>query len=57
MFNHGRQVENRSAKAGRSLEVESKGLITVSLNPDRDYVISEYDYAIIITKKGKAAPV
>lgn len=49
-------IRRKFEEAGRSLEVESKGLVTVKVNPGKDYVISEDDYAVIITaKKGPAS--
>lgn len=42
-------IKRKFDEAGRSLETESKSRITVKINPGNDYIISEYDYAIIIT--------
>jgi len=44
-------IRRKFDEAGRSLEVETKGLVSVNLNPGKDYVISEWDYAIVITSK------
>ncbi len=44
-------IRRKFEEAGRSLQVESKGLITVRINPGKDYVISEDDNAIVITSK------
>ena len=46
-------IRRKFDEAGRSLEVESKGLLTVNINPGRDYVISEYDHAVVITSREK----
>ena len=46
-------IRRKFEEAGRSLEVESKGLVSVHINPGKDYIISEYDYAIVITSKGE----
>jgi len=48
-------IRRKFEEAGRSLEVESKGLITVRINPGKDYVISEDDHAVIITSPQEKA--
>ena len=44
-------IRRKFDEAGRSLEIESKGRFTVQINPGKDYKISEYDYAIVLTPK------
>lgn len=42
-------IRRKFEEAGRSLEIESKGRVSVHVNPGPDYRISEYDYAIVLT--------
>lgn len=42
-------IRRKFDEAGRSLEIESKGRISVHVNPGSDYRISEYDYAIVLS--------
>jgi len=44
-------IRRKFDEAGRSLEVESKGLLSVNINPGKDYVITEDDYAIVVTSE------
>ncbi|MFC1539592.1 ion channel [Candidatus Latescibacterota bacterium] len=48
-------IRRKFDEAGRSLEIESKGRLTVKINPGKDYIISEDDYAIILTPKKEEA--
>jgi voltage-gated potassium channel len=48
-------IRRKFDEAGRSLEIESKGRLTVRINPGKDYIISEDDYAIILTPKKEEA--
>ncbi len=42
-------IRRKFDEAGRSLEIESKGRFNVSINPGKNYIITEDDYAIVIT--------
>ncbi len=42
-------IRRKFDEAGRSLEIESKGRFTVQINPGKDYKITEFDYAIVLT--------
>ena len=42
-------IRRKFSEAGRNLEIESKGRVSVHINPGRDYRITEYDYAVILT--------
>ncbi|MBT4482198.1 MAG: hypothetical protein HOC71_00805 [Candidatus Latescibacteria bacterium] len=44
-------IRRKFDEAGRNLEVETKGLLSVNINPGRDYHITEDDYAVVITSK------
>ena len=44
-------IRRKFDEAGRSLEVEAKGWVTVNINPGLEYVITENDHAIVITPK------
>ena len=50
-------IRKKFDEAGRSLEIESKGRLTVRINPGKEYLISEDDYAIVITSKKEEATV
>ncbi len=50
-------IRKKFDEAGRSLEIESKGRLTVRINPGKEYIISEDDYAIVITSKKEAEKV
>ncbi len=43
-------------EAGRSLEVEAKGRLTVSINPGKDYRITENDNAVVLSPSRKEEP-
>ncbi len=42
-------IRRKFDEAGRSLEIESKGRVSVHVNPGSNYSISEYDYAIVLS--------
>ena len=42
-------IRRKFSEAGRNLEIESKGRVSVHINPGKDYRITEYDYAVILT--------
>ncbi len=44
-------IRRKFDEAGRSLEIEAKGWVTVNINPGMDYIITENDHAIVITPK------
>ncbi|MCE5250127.1 NAD-binding protein [bacterium] len=44
-------IRRKFDEAGRSLEIESKGRVSVHMNPGMDYCITEDDFAIILTPK------
>ena len=44
-------IRRKFTEAGRSLEIESRGRFNVRVNPGREYVITEDDYAVILTPK------
>ena len=46
-------IRRKFSEAGRNLEVESKGRVSVHINPGKDYRITEYDYAVILTPKNE----
>lgn len=42
-------IRRKFDEAGRSLEIESKGRMSVSMNPGKTYRITEDDYAVILS--------
>ncbi len=44
-------IRRKFEEAGRNLEIESKGRVNVLMNPGKDYLISENDFALILTPK------
>ncbi len=44
-------IRRKFEEAGRSLEVETKGRIAVSMNPGKDYRITSNDFAVILAAK------
>ena len=46
-------IRRKFSEAGRHLEIESKGRVSVHINPGKDYRITEYDYAVILTPENK----
>ena len=46
-------IRRKFEEAGRSLEIESKGRVSVHVNPGPDYRISEYDYAIVLFQEDR----
>ncbi len=48
-------IRRKFDEAGRSLEIESKGRYTVKINPGKNYTISDYDYAIVLTPSKEEA--
>ena len=48
-------IRRKFDEAGRSLEIESKGRLNVQINPGKDYIITEDDYAIILTPQKEKA--
>lgn len=43
-------IRRKFEEAGRSLEIETKGRLTVTMNPGRDYRIAEDDHAVILAR-------
>lgn len=48
-------IRRKFEEAGRSLEIESKGRMSVSMNPGKDYRITEDDYAVILAAHTREA--
>jgi len=46
-------IRRKFEEAGRSLEIESKGRMTVVMNPGKNYHITEDDFAVILTSHNK----
>jgi voltage-gated potassium channel len=46
-------IRRKFEEAGRSLEIESKGRMTVVMNPGKNYHITEDDFAVILTSYNK----
>lgn len=46
-------IRRKFEEAGRSLEIESKGRMTVVMNPGKNYYITEDDFAVILTSHNK----
>lgn len=46
-------IRRKFAEAGRNLETESKGRLTVTMNPGREYRITDRDYAVVLAPAGK----
>lgn len=46
-------IRRKFEEAGRSLEIESKGRMTVVMNPGKNYLITEDDFAVILTSHNK----
>ncbi|MDP2983542.1 MAG: ion channel [Candidatus Latescibacter sp.] len=46
-------IRRKFEDAGRSLEIESKGRMTVVMNPGKNYHITEDDFAVILTSHNK----
>jgi voltage-gated potassium channel len=44
-------IRRKFEEAGRSLEIEAKGRLNVTINPGRDYIISADDLAVVLTPK------
>jgi voltage-gated potassium channel len=42
-------IRRKFDEAGRSLEIETKGRTSVSMNPGKNYRITEDDYAVILS--------
>lgn len=48
-------IRRKFDEAGRSLEIESKGRLNVKINPGNSYIITEDDYAIVLTPQKEKA--
>jgi len=48
-------IRRKFDEAGRSLEIESKGRLNVQINPGNSYIITEDDYAIVLTPQKEKA--
>jgi voltage-gated potassium channel len=48
-------IRRKFDEAGRSLEIESKGRLNVKINPGKEYIITEDDYAIVLTPQREKA--
>lgn len=46
-------IRRKFEEAGRSAEIESKGRMSVSMNPGKDYLITEDDFAVILTSQNR----
>ena len=44
-------IRRKFEEAGRSLEIEAKGRITININPGKDYIITKEDRAVVLTPK------
>ena len=44
-------IRRKFEEAGRSLEIEAKGRITININPGKDYIITKEDHAVVLTPK------
>jgi len=42
-------IRRKFEEAGRNIELKSKGRLNVIINPGKDYIITEDDYAVVIT--------
>ena len=47
-------IRRKFDEAGRSLEIEAKGRMNVTINPGKSYIITENDSAIILTNSVSA---
>ncbi|MFC1693912.1 NAD-binding protein, partial [Candidatus Latescibacterota bacterium] len=50
-------IRRKFEEAGRDLEIESKGRVGVHINPAKEYVLTKFDDAIILTSKNEEAVV
>jgi voltage-gated potassium channel len=44
-------IRRKFAEVGRSLEIETRGRLSVRVNPGKAYTISEFDTAVVLTEK------
>ncbi|MHB9031253.1 MAG: ion channel [Candidatus Latescibacterota bacterium] len=50
-------IRRKFSEAGRNLEIETKGRLTVTMNPGRDYRITGDDFAVVLATKGRSATI
>jgi voltage-gated potassium channel len=46
-------IRRKFEEAGRSVEIESKGRMSVAMNPGKNYLITEDDFAVVLTPQNR----